>query len=62
MLEMRYKEPSGHVSMRCFLVEKIFPERMKGEPEKKGDIILATYRKGSESPDVMWILRKQGGA
>jgi hypothetical protein len=60
MLEMRYKEPLTRVSMRCFVVERIFPERMNGEPEKKGDLILAAYRKGSESPDVMWILRKQG--
>ncbi len=61
MLEMKYEDPSTLVNMRCFVVVKIFPERMNGEPEKKGDIILATYLKGSESPDVMWILRKQGG-
>jgi len=59
ILEMTYNEPPMQVSMRSFIVEKVFPERMKGELEQVGDMILAAYRGGPDEPDVMWILRKR---
>ena len=60
ILDLRYQNPPMKVSMRSFIVDKIFPEHMRpGDPEVKGDMILAAYRKGPITPDVLWILRKK---
>ena len=58
VIHIVYTQPPMTVTMGCYLVDKIFAGQRKGAAEKEGDMILAAYRKSSDEPDIMWILRR----